>query len=99
MNKGKVVVFLSVLFSLGFMFISYFSASSAQTQSFGSVIPFSSDGRSVAFFDQASGKVYFYDWDLNTCKRIVQLAELGKKAEEIYIEEGTDLKFKDPRPY
>ena len=48
---------------------------------FDGVIPFSTSGGFLGFFDQKSGTVYLYDQNYTKCVRVSKIDQLGKPME------------------
>ena len=56
---------------------SFQKQASAQNMTFAGVVPFSTTGGMMGFFDQKDGSMYLYDPDLTECLQVVQLTGLG----------------------
>ena len=66
---------------------SFLRSSEAQLETravqFDHVIPFATFGGFTGFFDQKTGRVYFYDTNLKECIQAFQVEELGSTLKAI----------------
>ena len=86
MKKILFINFLIILISAGVLWgASTKLSAAAPGHSFAQVVPFSTGSGLLGFFDQSSGKVYFYDQDFKNCVLQLQISTLGQpiqKSEE-----------------
>ena len=66
--------------------------SSAAGHSFTQVVPFSTNSGALAFFDQASGRIYLYDSGFKNCTLKLQLNQLGEPIESSEASAPTENK-------
>lgn len=72
----KPFIALMLLFSIFVFFQLKHSAASANK--FDGVVPFSTEGGLMGFFNQNDGKIYLYDGNLQNCVLVSQMDELGR---------------------
>ena len=80
MKKGSLFAVIFLVF-IGVVFVFQSREVKAQVPSFVGVVPFTTVGGLMGFFDQKDGKVYLYDGNLKNCILVSQLKELGKPME------------------
>lgn len=75
-----LVVFMAGMVGGGILLHAQDTAdnSASSSKSFPGVIPFSTAGGTIGFFDQNNGKVYLYDGNMQNIVSVAQLDELGK---------------------
>jgi hypothetical protein len=98
--RKKIYPYLSLfILALGLCGLFPQNPSVAQTTSFAGVVPFSTSGGYVGFFEQNSGKVYIYDDKLTDCVQISQIQQLGEPTLSLKSQksETPTLKFIDKR--
>lgn len=79
----KKLNYLLLLIIIGLVVIVLKSNSIAAQKSFVGVVPFTTVGGLMGFFDQNNGKVYLYDGNLKNCVFVSQVEELGEQMQEI----------------
>lgn len=77
MKKLLVTIFLVLVFFLSILVV-HLRQSSADSKDFNGVVPFTTVGGLMGFFNQIDGKIYLYDGNMQNCVYISQLKELGK---------------------
>lgn len=77
MKKNLKFILLAVVI-LGVLYCLPLKQSAAAGGKFEGVIPFTTVGGLMGFFNQNDGKVYLYDGNLKNCILVSQLEELGK---------------------
>ena len=78
MQRTKFYSLLILVTTTVFLMTAFQKQTRAQNVAFDGVMPFSTTGGMMGFFDQKDGTVYLYDPDLTNCLQIVRLQELGK---------------------
>ena len=78
MKKLLICSFLTLAIFFVILVVLHSKQSSADPGDFDKVIPFTTVGGLMGFFDQSNGKVYLYDGNLQDCILVSQLEELGK---------------------
>jgi hypothetical protein len=82
--RNTMLIMLTVLVVvLSLVVFSKVKPSSANPGSFDGVMPFTTSGGLIGFFDQKDGKVYLYDGNLENCLLAAQMEQLGKAAKPI----------------
>ena len=81
----KLLLWSVLIFVVGSVFLHGLQQkqSLANTNSFNGVIPFTTVGGLMGFFNQNDGKVYLYDGNLQNCILVSQLEELGQPIKKI----------------
>ena len=79
MNKSFLYGFLSAIIFMSAVGVWMGKKSEAQATSFAGVYPFWTSGGMMGFFDQADGRVYLYDQNLENLFMISRLEKLGNK--------------------
>lgn len=83
MKKVNVFNALALLLAAIMCFVFNARLSQAGGASFAQVIPFSTVGGFIGFFDQKDGKVYLYDDKLEKCVYQVQMGTLGESGNKV----------------
>ena len=77
MQRSTFYGYLILVITVVFLMIFFQKQTRAQSVAFDSIIPFSTTGGMMGFFDRKDGTVYLYEPNLSECLQIVQLKELG----------------------
>ena len=84
-----VILLLAVGIGLGF---NLHALQAQENASFHNVMPFSTIGGFIGFFDQKDGMVYIYDDQMKEAIFIYKLSELGQPSEEVKNKSFDDVR-------
>ena len=88
MKNYRVLLLLGVVLVLGFLLGANIRQTFAKEEkvTFNSVVPFSTPGGFLAFFDRGDGTLYIYDDQMKQCVFKYRLTRLGQGAVDLMAE-------------